>query len=50
MVTLGTRETTREFPAAGPSFDIFIEPKGNELWIIQIGPAPAVFEGTQRYK
>jgi hypothetical protein len=32
----------------GPSFDIFVGPKGKELWLIQTGPtaAPAVFEGT----
>ena len=32
----------------GPSFDIFVDPKGNELWMIQTGPTavPAVFEGT----
>jgi hypothetical protein len=32
----------------GASFDIFVEPKGKELWLIQTGPAaaPAVFEGT----
>ena len=30
----------------GPSFDIFVDPKGNELWMIQTGGAvPAVFEG-----
>lgn len=31
---------------AGPSFDIFVEPNGKQLWMIQTGPAPAVFEGT----
>ena len=30
----------------GPSFDIFVEPSGQQLWMIQTGPAPAVFEGT----
>jgi hypothetical protein len=32
----------------GPSFDIFVAPRGKELWLIQTGPAaaPAVFEGT----
>jgi len=31
----------------GASFDIFVEPKGNELWMIQTGGAvPAVFEGA----
>jgi len=32
----------------GPSFDIFVEPSGLKLWMIQTGPAavPAVFEGT----
>ena len=32
----------------GPSFDIFVEPSGLQLWMIQTGPvaAPAVFEGT----
>ena len=32
----------------GPSFDIFVDPNGKQLWMIQTGPAaaPAVFEGT----
>jgi hypothetical protein len=33
----------------GPSFDIFVDPRGGkQLWMIQTGPAvvPAVFEGT----
>ena len=30
----------------GPSFDIFVEASGRQLWMIQTGPAPAVFEGT----
>ena len=31
----------------GPSFDIFIEPGGDQLWMIQTGgPGPAVFEGA----
>ena len=32
----------------GASFDIFVEPGGKQLWMIQTGPAagPAVFEGT----
>jgi len=30
----------------GPSFDIFVEPGGRQLWMNQTGPAPAVFEGT----
>jgi hypothetical protein len=31
----------------GPSFDIFVEPTGKQLWMIQTGgPVPAVFEGT----
>lgn len=31
----------------GPSFDIFVQPQGKDLWLIQTGPAaaPAVFEG-----
>lgn len=30
-----------------PSFDIFVEPgDGKQVWMIQTGPAPAVFEGT----
>ena len=31
-----------------PSFDIFVQPNGSQLWMIQTGPAavPAVFEGT----
>jgi hypothetical protein len=30
----------------GPSFDIFVQPGGQQLWMIQTGPAPAVFEGA----
>ena len=30
----------------GASFDIFVEASGRQLWMIQTGPAPAVFEGT----
>jgi hypothetical protein len=32
----------------GPSFDIFVAPSGQQLYMIQTGPAvaPAVFEGT----
>jgi len=32
----------------GPSFDIFVDPRGGkQLWLIQTGgPVPAVFEGT----
>ena len=31
----------------GASYDIFVDRKGNELWMIQTGGAvPAVFEGT----
>jgi hypothetical protein len=32
----------------GPSFDIFVDPRGGkQLWMIQTGgPGPAVFEGT----
>jgi len=30
----------------GASFDIFVDPSRNQLWMIQTGPAPAVFEGT----
>ena len=31
----------------GPSFDIFVEPSGLQIWMIQTGGAvPAVFEGT----
>jgi hypothetical protein len=31
----------------GIAFEIFVDPKGNELWLIQTAPAavPAVFEG-----
>ena len=31
-----------------PSFDIFVDPNGKQLWMIQTGPeaVPAVFEGT----
>jgi hypothetical protein len=35
--------------SAGPSFDIFVDPRGGkQIWMIQTGPAaaPAVFEGT----
>jgi hypothetical protein len=33
--------------SSGISFDIFADPHGNQLWMIQTGPAavPAVFEG-----
>ena len=30
----------------GPSFDIFVEPNGRQLWMIQTGPGSPVFEGT----
>jgi hypothetical protein len=31
----------------GPSFDIFVQASGQQLWMIQTGgPVPAVFEGT----
>jgi hypothetical protein len=30
----------------GASFDTFVEPSGRQLWMIQTGPNPAVFEGT----
>src|SRR5207245_3612084 len=31
----------------GPSFDIFVEPNGKQLWMIQTaGQTPAVFEGA----
>src|SRR5881398_998484 len=30
----------------GASFDIFAEPNGKQLWMIQTGPMPAVFEGV----
>jgi hypothetical protein len=31
----------------GPSFDIFVQPSGDQLWMIQTGgPGPAVFQGT----
>jgi hypothetical protein len=38
---------TLTFPAMGITFDIFVDPHGNELWMIQTGPeaVPAVFEG-----
>jgi hypothetical protein len=29
-----------------PSFDIFVEPNGKQLWMIQTGPGAPVFEGT----
>ena len=29
----------------GPSFDIFVSLNGQQLWMIQTGPVPAVFEG-----
>lgn len=34
--------------STGPAFDIFVEPHGRQLWMIQTGPpeVPAVFEGT----
>jgi len=31
---------------AGASFDIFVQANGKQLWMIQTGPMPAVFEGT----
>jgi hypothetical protein len=30
----------------GASFDIFVQLNGQQLWMIQTGPVPAVFEGT----
>jgi hypothetical protein len=30
----------------GPSFDIFVEASGRQLWMIQTGPGSPVFEGT----
>jgi hypothetical protein len=30
----------------GASFDIFVEANGKQLWMIQNGPMPAVFEGV----
>jgi hypothetical protein len=30
----------------GPSFDIFVEPSGRQLWMIQTGPGSPVFGGT----
>ena len=30
----------------GASFDIFVEPNGKQLWMIQTGPGSPVFEGT----
>jgi hypothetical protein len=30
----------------GPSFDIFVELSGRQLWMIQTGPGSPVFEGT----
>ncbi|HEY6153208.1 MAG TPA: hypothetical protein VIW07_05670 [Candidatus Udaeobacter sp.] len=30
----------------GPSFDIFVEQNGKQLWMIQTGPGSPVFEGT----
>jgi hypothetical protein len=30
----------------GASFDIFVEANGKQLWMIQTGPMPAVFEGV----
>ena len=30
----------------GPTFDIYVEPGGKQMWLIQTGPGPAVFEGT----
>jgi hypothetical protein len=30
----------------GASFDIFVEPDGKQLWMIQTGPGSPVFEGT----
>jgi hypothetical protein len=37
---------TVTFPGVA-TYDIFVEPSGNQLWMIQTsGPVPAVFEGT----
>jgi hypothetical protein len=30
----------------GASFDVFVDKKGDELWMIQTGPGSPVFEGT----
>ena len=30
----------------GPSYDIFVEASGRQLWMIQTGPGSPVFEGT----
>ena len=30
----------------GASFDIFVQPSGQQLWMIQTGPGSPVFEGT----
>jgi hypothetical protein len=30
----------------GPSFDIFVDAGGRQLWMIQTGPGSPVFEGT----
>jgi hypothetical protein len=32
----------------GPSFDVFISPKGGVLWMIQTGPPGSVFQGTAK--
>lgn len=31
---------------SGPSFDIFVDAGGRQLWMIQTGPGSPVFEGT----
>jgi hypothetical protein len=32
--------------AGGITYDIFVEPNGKQLWMIQTGPGSPVFEGT----
>ena len=32
----------------GPSFDIFVDKGGKEIWMIQTGPGSPVFEGATR--
>jgi hypothetical protein len=38
-------ECTGTITFAGPTFDIFVEPRGDGLWMIQTNPG-SVFEGT----
>jgi hypothetical protein len=40
-------ECTGSITFAGPTFDIFVEPRGDVLWMIQTNPG-SVFQGTAK--